>query len=45
MRKNKKNNQSNPDPYEDYLRIDELDPYEALIKVNLRLKQNNKSLE
>ena len=44
MRKNKRNNLSNFDPYEYYLRIDGLDSYEALIKINLLLKQNNKSL-
>ena len=45
MRKKKRYKQSNPDLYEDCLRIEELDPYEALIKLNLPLKQNNKSLE
>ena len=45
MRRNKRNNQSNPDPYEDSLRVEGLDPYEALIKSNRLLKQNNKSLE
>ena len=32
MRKTKKNNQSSPDPYEDMIRLEQLDLYEALIK-------------
>ncbi len=43
MKKTKKNqNSSPPDPYEDMIRIDELDPYEALIKPSNLLKKNNK---
>ena len=32
MRKSKKINQINPEPYEDMLRSEKLDPYEAQIK-------------
>ena len=42
MRKTKK---SNPDPYEDMLRIEKLDSYESQIKSNFSLKQNNKLIE
>tara|TARA_X000000368_G_C22911616_1_gene658827 strand:+ start:696 stop:836 length:141 start_codon:yes stop_codon:yes gene_type:complete len=46
MRKTKKNNnKSNPEPYEDIVRLEKLDPYEALIKSNEVLKQNNRSHE
>ena len=45
MRKIKKNQKGNPDPYEDHLRLEKLDPYEALIKFNYFLKNNNKSIE
>ena len=34
MRKIKRNSKSDPDPYEDSLRLKKLDPYEALIKLN-----------
>ena len=43
MRKNKKNFQNSPDPYEDMIRLNKLDPYERLIKSNNFLKENNKS--
>ena len=43
MKKTKKNNFSDPDPYEDMLRLEKLDPYEALIKLNFVPKKNNKS--
>ena len=43
MRKTKKNHQSSPDPYEDMIRFNKLDPYEGLIKSNNFLKENNKS--
>ena len=33
MKKSKKNN-SDPEPYEDRIRLEHLDPYEALIKSN-----------
>ena len=42
MRKTKK---SNPEPYEDMLRLEKLDPYEAQIKLKILLKQNNKSIK
>jgi len=44
MKKNKINKQNNPDPYEDFVRLKNLDAYEAQIKLNLLLK-NNKSIE
>ena len=34
MRKTKKNHKNNPDPYEDLIRSEKLDPYEALIKLH-----------
>ena len=43
MRKIKKNPKSSPDPYEDLLRSERLDPYEGLIKSNVFLKENNKT--
>ena len=43
MRKTKKNLQVIPDPYEDMIRLNKLDPYEGLIKSNNLLKENNKS--
>ena len=43
MRKTKKNHQSSPDPYEDMIRLEQLDPYEALIKSNNFIKKNQKS--
>ncbi len=42
MRKIKNNKKSSPDPYEDMIRLEKLDPYEALIKPNNFLKENNK---
>ena len=45
MRKLKGNCNSNSDPYEDFLRLEKLDPYEALIKSKLLLKQNKKSFK
>ena len=45
MRKTKKNHKSNPDPYEDMIRSEHLDPYEALIKLNYCLKKSNKLTE
>tara|TARA_B100000579_G_C22156792_1_gene543416 strand:+ start:382 stop:513 length:132 start_codon:yes stop_codon:yes gene_type:complete len=41
MRKTKKNQKSNPDPYEDMISLERLDPYEALIKSN-NIQNNNK---
>ena len=43
MRKTKKNHKSRPDPYEDIIRLDKLDPYEALITSNVFIKENKKS--
>ena len=45
MRKTKKNYKINPDPYEDMIRSEQLDPYEALIKLNYCLKKSNKLTE
>ncbi len=42
MRKTKNNLKVNPDPYEDRIRLEKLDPYEALIKSNNSLKKTNK---
>ncbi len=44
MKKTKRNNESNPDPYEDIVRLHKLDPYETLIKTNNIYKQNKKSV-
>ena len=45
MKRLKRNNKSNPDPYEDFVRSEELDPYESLIKSYEIGKQNKKSVE
>ena len=45
MRKTKKIQKTNPDPYEDMVRLEGLDPYETLIKSNNIFKKNNKSNE
>ena len=45
MKKTKKNNESNPDPYEDMVRSEKLDPYESLINLSLLKKQQIKSVE
>ena len=42
MRKNDKNEKISPDPYEDLIRLEQLDPYESLIKSNNNRKKNNK---
>ena len=44
MRKQKKQ-RSNPDPYEDMIRLEQLDAYESLINLNNSFKNNNKSIE
>ena len=44
MRKTKKQ-KGNPDPYEDMIRLEQLDPYESLINLNNSFKNNNKSIE
>ena len=41
MRKIKINKQNNPDPYEDFVRLEKLDAYEAQIKCTS--KKKNKS--
>ena len=33
---------NNPDPYEDRIRLEQLDPYEALIKSNNFIKKTKK---
>ena len=43
MRKIKINTQNNPDPYEDFVRLEKLDAYEAQIKCTS--KKNNKSIK
>tara|TARA_Y100001968_G_C19194154_1_gene636681 strand:+ start:567 stop:704 length:138 start_codon:yes stop_codon:yes gene_type:complete len=45
MKKTKINNQDIFDPYEDMLRLEKLDPYEALIKFKLLNKKNFKSIQ
>ena len=45
MRKNKVNGEKSSDPYEDIVRQEKLDAYEALIKYNLLDKNKNKSVE
>ena len=39
MKKNKQNKITKPDPYEDVVRLEKLDPYETLIK-DLREMEN-----
>jgi len=43
MKKTRINNQTNPDPYEDIVKLEKLDPYESLIKSYDFSKQKNKS--
>ena len=46
MKKNYENtHDTNPDPYEDSVRLEKLDPYEALIEFNSLYKKDNKSIE
>ena len=45
MRKTKKDQQGSPEPYEDVIRLEQLDPYEALITKKYLLKNNNKSMQ
>ena len=45
MKKNKKNVNTNYDPYEHSLRLDQLDPYEGLIKSNIFGKQKKKNVD
>ena len=44
MKKNKTTTKSNPEPYEDMIKLEKLDPYESLIKSYLVLKQDNKCI-
>ncbi len=44
MRKIEDNNKINPDPYEDIVRLEKLDPYESLINSNALVKQKKKFL-
>ena len=45
MKKSTRNNQANTDPYEDMVRLQKLDAYEALIKLNYCLKKSDKLTE
>ncbi len=45
MRETKRSHENNPEPYEDMLRLENLDPYEAQIKLNNFLEQNSKPSE
>ena len=40
---NKNTNTCNPDPYEDIVRFEKLDPYETLINLDISLKQKIQS--
>ena len=42
MRRTKNNFKNSPDPYEDMIRLEQLDPYEALIKSKIFVKKNHK---
>ena len=43
MKNPKINNEISPNPYEDIIRLEKLDPYESLIKLNFVPTKNNKS--
>ena len=45
MNNNKRNNDSNTDHYEDVIRLENLDPYEGLIKPFMLMKQDKKTVE
>ena len=45
MRKPKRNHKRNPEPYEDMIRLEQLDPYEALIKSKIFRQKNNQQIE
>ena len=45
MKKPKREYERNPAPYEGFVRVENLDAYESLIKFNLVNKKNNKSIE
>tara|TARA_B100000214_G_scaffold6247_1_gene4578 strand:- start:283 stop:420 length:138 start_codon:yes stop_codon:yes gene_type:complete len=44
MSKTKKIPKGSPEPYEDLIRLEELDPYEAQIKSTVFIKKKNKSI-
>ena len=41
MKKTKKKHQGSPEPYEDAIRLEKLDPYEALIELNNSFKKKS----
>jgi len=43
--KSKSSNQSNPDPYEEMVRLEKLDAYESLIRSNFSLKETSNSID
>ena len=46
MKKTKRHEKINPyDPYEDFVKLEKLDAYEAQIKSKVLLKKNKKSIE
>jgi len=46
MKKTKRHKKINPlDPYEDFVKLEKLDAYEAQIKLNSFLKKNKNSIE
>ena len=45
MKKPNRNNENDPDPYEGIVKLEKLDPYEALIEFNSLYKKDNKSIE
>ena len=45
MKKTKKNENTNYDPYENQLRLDSLDPYEGLIRSNIFIKRKKKHVD
>ncbi len=45
MRKTKKDHEDHFDHYEDMIRLEKLDPYEALIKSDNLIKKNSKITE
>ncbi len=45
MKKIKRDNKNNPEPYEDAVKFEQLDPYESLIKSNFFSKSKNKYVE
>ena len=45
MKKTKKYHEKSPEPYEDMIRLESLDPYESLIKSKNFLKKDNKAIQ